>query len=167
MSSSNYFNYLVERIDGKDYICMLKELHKEHFFPLLSLDENRVNEIKTELREDVPSSPKSNYVSIFEMLILLAMKYEDMAKRYGEPDRTATWFWCFIVNCDLNKYDDLYFKENKERALNEIHKWCCMFNNRTYGRDGTGSPFPLKHPPKDMRKTELFYQLNWYYNENH
>lgn len=153
-------------IDGKDYSMLLKELHKVHFFPLLDLDNNRVSEVKTELRELIPSSPKTPYVSIFEILVILAWKYESFAKKYGEPDHTATWFWCFIVNCGLNRFDDLYFKEHKEESINEIHKWCTTFNNRTYGRDGTGSPFPMKHPPKDMRKTELFYQLSWYYNEN-
>jgi hypothetical protein len=100
------------------------------------------------------------------MLVLLAKKYEDFASRFGEPDHTATWFWCFIVNAGLNIYDDGYFKENKEQAILKIKQWVSIFNNRTYGRDGTGSPFPLKNPPKDMRKTELFYQLCWYYNEN-
>jgi hypothetical protein len=70
------------------------------------------------------------------------------------------------VNAGLNIYDDGYFKENKEQAILKIKQWVSIFNNRTYGRDGTGSPFPLKNPPKDMRKTELFYQLCWYYNEN-
>lgn len=161
-----YFNHLVNLIDGENYICLLKELHKEHFFPLLELDRNRVSEIKREMRESIPASPRTDYVTIFEMLVLLAMKYEDFAKRYGQPDHTATWFWCFIVNCGLNRYDDLYFKEHKEETLNKIKEFCVKFNNRTYGRDGTGSPFPLKDPPKDMRKTELFYQLCWYYNEN-
>ena len=118
------------------------------------------------MRELFPSAPKTQFASIFEILVLLAMKYENIATRYGEPDHTPTWFWCFIVNCGLNKFDDSYFKEHKEESINEIHKWCTMFNNHTYGRDGTGSPFPLKNPPKDMRKVELFYQLNWYYIEN-
>lgn len=163
----SYFNYLVNLIDGENYICLLKELHKEHFFPLLDLDNNRVSEVKDILRGSVPSSPKTEYVSIFEILVLLAKKYEDFASRFGEPDHTATWFWCFIVNVGLNIYDDGYFKENKEQAILKIKQWVSIFNNRTYGRDGTGSPFPLKNPPKDMRKTELFYQLCWYYNENH
>lgn len=162
---NEYFVKLVELIDGENYGKLLKELHKVHFFPLLDLDNNRIAEVK-EFRESIPSAPKTDYVSIFEILVILALKYESFAKRYGEPDRTATWFWCFLVNAGLNLYHDSYFKENKEKAINEIHKWCAMFNNRTYGRDGTGSPFPLKKPPKDMRKTELFYQLCWYYNEN-
>lgn len=161
-----YFDYLVNLIDGENYICLLKELNKEHFFPLLELDRNRVSEIKREMRESIPASPRTDYVTIFEILVLLATKYEGFAKRYGQPDHTATWFWCFIVNCGLNRYDDLYFKEHKEESLNKIKEFCAKFNNRTYGRDGTGSPFPLKDPPKDMRKTELFYQLCWYYNEN-
>lgn len=163
--SGIYFNHLVNLIDGEEYTMLLRELHKVHFFPLLDLDNNRISEMK-DIRESIPSSPNTPYVSIFEILVLLAMKYEGFSKKYGEPDHTATWFWCFIVNCGLNIYDDLYFKENKEQAIVKIHEWCSKFNNRTYGRDGTGSPFPLKKPPKDMRKTELFYQLCWYYNEN-
>lgn len=163
---NEYLNNLIDLIDGRSYTMLLRELNKIHFFPLLDLDNNRVSEIKTELRETIPSSPHTEYVTILEMLIWLAYMYEERAMKYGEPDHTATWFWCFIVNCNLNIYDDDYFKEHKEESINSIHKWATMFNNRTYGRDGTGSPFPLKHPYKDMRKIELFYQLNYYYDEN-
>ena len=162
-----YFASLVEMIDGERYILLLKELHRQHFFPTHRMDENRVQEVKETLREFLPCPPTHHYVTIFEILVLLARKYEEFAMKYGEPDHTATWFWLFITNCNLNIYEDLYFKEHKEESLNKIREWCAIFNNRTYGRDGTGSPFPLKHPPvKDMRKIELFYQLCYYYNEN-
>ena len=164
--SITYFEFLVDMIDGRDYICLLKELNKVHFYPLNHLDKNRVYEVRDELRGMVPSAPKTDYITIFELLVWLAHLYEDRAKKYGEPDHTATWFWCFIVNCNLNNYDDLYFKENKEEALLKIHEWCSKFNNRTYGRDGTGSPFPLKNTNRDVRKMELFYQLNAYFIEN-
>lgn len=166
MNGGAYFASLVEMINGEGYGMLLKALHREHFYPTHRMDENRVQEVKETLREFIPSSPKTNYVTIFEILVLLAWKYEQIDKRFGEPDRTATWFWCFMVNCNLNIYDDLYFKIHKEESINKIKAWCSMFNNRTYGRDGTGSPFPLVNPPCDMRKTELFYQLCYYYNEN-
>jgi hypothetical protein len=101
----------------------------------LDLDNNRISEVKDILRGSVLSSPKTEYVSIFEMLVLLAKKYEDFASRFGEPDHTATWFWCFIVNAGLNIYDDGYFKENKEQAILKIKQCVSIFNNRTYGRD--------------------------------
>lgn len=164
--NSSYFISLVNMIDGKDYIHLLKILNKEHFYPSHYMDENRVQEVKETLRELIPFPPKTDYVSIFEILVLLARKYEDICKKYGEPDRTATYFWTIMVNCGLNRFDDLYFKENKEICLLTIKEFCTKFNTRTYGRDGTGSPFPLKHPPYDMRKVELFYQLNYYINEN-
>lgn len=153
-------------IDGESYICLLKELNKEHFYPKHYMDENRVQEVKETLREFVPRPPKTDYVSIFEILVLLAWKYEQICKKYGEPDKTATYFWTIMVNCNLNRFDDLYFKEHREEALLKIKEFCVRFNTRTYGRDGTGSPFPLKHPSYDMRKVELSYQLNYYINEN-
>ena len=166
MNGGSYFASLAEMINGEGYGMLLRELHRQHFYPTHRMDENRVQEVKETLRESIPSAPKTSYVSIFEILVLMARKYEQFAMKFGEPDRTATWFWCFIVNCGLNIYDDLYFKIHKEESLNKIHEWCSKFNNRTYGRDGTGSPFPLANPPCDMRKTELFYQLCYYYNEN-
>lgn len=153
-------------IDGENYICLLKELNKEHFYPKHPMDDNRVGEVKETLREFGPCPPKTDYVTIFEILVLLAYKYEEINKKYGEPDHTPTYFWCFIVNCNLNLYDDTYFKEHREEALLKIKEFCVKFNNRTYGRDGTGSPFPLRNPPGDMRKIELFYQLHYYHHEN-
>ena len=130
------------------------------------MDVNRVQEVKETLREFLPYPPKTHYVTILEIMVLLAWKYEQFSMKYGEPDHTATWFWLFITNCDLNIYEDSYFKLHKEESLNKIREWCSTFNNRTYGRDGRGSPFPLAKPPSDMRKIELFYQLCYYYNEN-
>lgn len=164
--SGAYFASLIEMIDGGSYILLLKELNKEHFYPTHYMDENRVQEVKETLREFLPCPPRTPYVTIFEIMVLLAYKYEELNKKYGEPDRTATYFWMFMTNCGLNRYDDLYFKEHREESINKVHQWCSIFNNRTYGRDGTGSPFPLAKPPCDMRKTELFYQLCYYYNEN-
>lgn len=163
---SAYFASLVQMIDGERYVLLLKELHRQHFFPVHRMDENRVQEVKETLREFLPCPPKTPYVTIFEILVLLARKYEEFAMKYGEPDKTPTWFWLFMTNCNLNIYEDSYFKAHREESLNKIREWCSKFNNRTYGRDGRGSPFPLAKPPCDMRKTELFYQLCYYYNEN-
>lgn len=164
--SEKYFNALVELINGCDYKLLLKELHKIHFYPKVSMDKNRIYEVVHEMRPQFHNPPKTEWVSIFEIFVLLALKYEEFSERPGVPDRTATWFWCFMVNCGLNSFDDLYFTNNKEEVLNHVLKWASDFNNRNYGRDGRGSPFPLKNPPKDMRKIELFYQLSWYFNEN-
>ena len=79
--SITYFEFLVDMIDGRDYICLLKELNKVHFYPLNQLDKNRVYEVRTELRELVPSAPKTEYVTIFELLVWLAHLYEDRAKK--------------------------------------------------------------------------------------
>ena len=73
--SITYFEFLVDMIDGRDYICLLKELNKVHFYPLNPLDKNRVYEVRTELRELVPSAPKTEYVTIFELLVWLAHLY--------------------------------------------------------------------------------------------
>ena len=164
--NKEYFNYLVQKINGQDYINLLSELHQTHFYPLIELDKNRVTEAKENLRDGLPYSPRTEYISIFELLVSLAIEHDNRVRRHNDKNNTANWFWLFMCNCSLNIYDDIYFSQKKEYCLNKIHEWCSIFNNRTYRRDGFGSPFPLNNPPKDMRKTELFYQLCWYINEN-
>lgn len=164
--NDEYFNYLVNIVKGYNYTNLLRELNKIHFYPLMELDRNRISEAKDNLRSAVDFSPKTEYITILELLISLAIEYDHHVVKYDEPESLCTWFWLFISNCNLNIYDDLYFKNNKEYSINKIQEWCSMFNNRTYRRDGVGSIFPLRNPPKDMRKTELFYQLCWYINEN-
>ena len=153
-------------VDAHNYINLLTELHKIHFYPKLELDKNRISEAKDNLRDAVSFSPRTEYISILELLISLAIEYDNRVMRCDEDDNVAAYFWLFLTNCGLNKYDDTFFSLNRELCVIKIQEWCSIFNNRTYRKDGLGMPFPLRNPPKDLRKTELFYQLCWYINEN-
>lgn len=71
-------------------------------------------------------------------------------------DRTSEWFWDMIVNLGLDRMDDWgfdydSFDETMERLL-----------NRKYDKNGYGGLFYIEGTRIDMRKTEIWYQLNYW-----
>lgn len=97
--------------------------------------------------------------TVLEMILALAIRCEETIMDNPEiGDRTAQWFWGMITNLGLGSmYNDRYDKQYVDFVINR-------FLDREYASDGTGGLFTVRDCRKDLRKVEIWYQLNWYLN---
>lgn len=113
--------------------------------------------------------------TVLEVLIALAQDMNSALDELDGEDRVSMYFWEMIENLGLGKYSDsaLVSKGNGfDVELNKIERsnidqilddWLY----RRFDYDGTGSPFPLRHPKRDQRGVDLWYQCNAYMIENY
>lgn len=98
--------------------------------------------------------------SVLEMMVALAVRVEEHIMTDPDVgDRVGQWFWDMIVNLGLNMPDSRF---NYHRA-DEIMD---IFTNHQYKRNGEGGLFTIHDPSKDMRTTDIWYQMNYYLTEN-
>lgn len=97
-------------------------------------------------------------VSFMEVLVALARRAE------FESEKDAyTWFWQMIDNLGLRNYtDNAYDDWVHDQVATVLH----IAINREYSSSGQGGLFPLRHPDRDQRDTELWYQMSSYLIEN-
>lgn len=169
---NEYFDWMVNLVHGDNgskeisYRKLLTYLHNTEFTYSIPRDQNRAEDgIDLRYRFGfVFHLPEySSYLigpcSVLEMMIALAIRCEESIMddpAYG--DRTAQWFWGMIVNLGLGDMTDILF--DRRRAEECIQR----FLNHDYAPDGRGGLFTVKNPKRDMRKTEIWYQLNSYLN---
>lgn len=169
--SKEYYDWLVRMIDIQEhfeYSSLLRALHSREFFWSVPMDKNRAidgeylrrrfaRECNKSLRyiEDTFTDP----CSVLEMMIGLAVRCEEHIMHdpaYG--DRTSIWFWEMISNLNLlEQTDDVFNHEIVDTIIDRLLE-------RSYSRDGSGGLFTV-NKDVDMRRTEIWYQLNYYLNE--
>lgn len=167
---NNYFDWLCELIGGKGrHSLLLHKLFTTEFYWTVDRDEDRVDDAK-DLRATYLNAVKMddstglNYVSVLEVLITLSIACEDRLmndREYG--DRTGEWFWMMITNLGLQVYsDDVWTLDSENEVAHILDIWM----SRKYSYNGIGSAFPLQNCIKDMRKVDLWYQLQAFLLEN-
>lgn len=143
------------------YQKLMLALYSEDFYWTVSNDGNRAEDGE-QLRiifEDETGlyCEKEGPCSVLEMMLALAISCENnIMYDPDEGDRTGIWFWEMIVNLGLEELDDWSFD------LNRFDRIMQNFLGRRYSKDGYGGPFFIENFGKDMRKIELWYQLNFY-----
>lgn len=98
--------------------------------------------------------------SVLEMMVALAVRCEDQIM--SNPDvgnRVGQWFWQMIVNLGLGPMKDSNFDPNY------VDERLDIFLNRKYAKNGDGGLFKIHDRTRDMRKTEIWYQMHWYLGE--
>jgi len=158
-----YFNWLCAKVVDVAweprsglYLKLLRKLHTTEFVWLLSGDDNRAEdgkELRTEflIEGDIPDDPEWRLVvgcSVLEMLIAFARRAE-----YQTSDQTRVWFWEFIKNLSLERFDDRAFNPHQVDDILEQFVW------RTYNPNGLGGLFPIVRPSTDQREVEVWYQF--------
>ena len=161
-----YLDWLSEKaIPDEDkrysYQKLLSELYSTEFKWFVKNDDNRAGD-GLQLRQfyrDETGYLCTNHgpCSVLEMMVALAKKCED--RFMYDPDlgdRTSEWFWDMVVNLGLDRMDDWafdydIFDETMTRLL-----------DRKYDKDGYGGLFYIEGIGVDMRKIELWYQLNYW-----
>lgn len=112
------------------------------------------------LNEDFWVDRMPEHCSMLEMMIALSIRADDIVYTPEEGERTAYWFWEMVDNMGLDEMDKFGF----DRIFcDEIID---QFLNHRYLRDGRGGLFRTRNPKIDMRKSEIWYQMNVWLEEN-
>lgn len=153
-----------------DYSELFLYLHGRRFEWIHPMDANRQTDgedLRYQFGRDMnlPDPMVASYLddrpcSILEMMVALAIRCED---RFAfDPDignRTNVWFWEMVESLGLlNMTNDRFDIDYVANIINR-------FLDRKYSPDGRGSLFTLKHPMKDMRHVDIWYQMCYYLNE--
>lgn len=155
-----------------DYSLLLNTLFNIPFRSYVPRDDNRIEDA-IDMREDFSEeifgedryyeSVMDRYVSAFEVLLALAIRMEKdiLCDPMSGIDHSTDHFWTFLRNLGIEKYTNDNFSEAIVR--DKCEKWI----HRTYQKDGTGGIFPLKKCKNDVRKMEIWGQMNMYIYENY
>lgn len=168
-----YFRWLVGLI-GNDYIeghyqNLLHKLYVTDYIWELDYDRNRAADglflRKLFLREmgfSAETELLNRGCSMLEMMVALARKAEDDIMYNPDfGDRTGYWFWTMIQNLGLDLYDDGFWFED------EVNRILDVFIHRRYAENGSaGGAFPVRNRTRDLRNTDLWWQMNSYLEEN-
>ena len=145
---------------SRTYWSLLRQLYTKEFVWIVANDDNRVEDgryLRYEFLDDqMIVDPDPEWMdlgcSVLEMLIGLSRRLS-----FEAEGKSRDWFWILLENLGLESYNDkTYSSHEAVDAVLEQVIW------RTYSQNGAGGLFPLKHPKKDQRKVELWYQLNSY-----
>jgi len=147
--------------ERESYQSLFQYLLECEFDPRIHNDENRASDglnLRTIFEDETGySCEKFGPCSVLEMLVALAIRCEnDIMYDPDEGDRTAIWFWEMMDNMGLSRMDKWRFDRRKVNLI--VRK----LNDRTYDEDGYGGPFYIAGFDRDMRKIELWYQMNFW-----
>jgi len=162
----NYLDWLSEiaipDVEQRDmYQKLLLALYSEDFYWSVKNDGNRAGDGENLRREFENETgyecEKEGPCSVLEVLVALAMDCEkNIMYDPDEGDRTGIWFWEMIENLGLSELDDWCFD------IEYFDLVMRRFLDRRYTHDGVGGPFVIRGFRGDLRRIELWYQLNYY-----
>lgn len=175
--SELYLKWLLRLINAdsykeKSYIKLCSLLNKVPFKPVIKLDENRLSDVQSLLRETYIQSQSDWYrinadeetiefskwpVSFLELIISLAMRIDlDFMREINEVDNTRIYFWILVRNLGFLEYDDEHWGED---AIISIVNRLNIVQDRKYDFDGKGGLFPLENSEVDQRNVQIWNQL--------
>lgn len=176
--SAAYKQMLFDMATGEDvlithrYSELLHTLFEREFTYIIFNDDNRANDglnirnhyaWANDISVGFWEGILPNNCTMLEMMLALARRWNDeflWDPDYG--DRTSQWFWEMIKNLGLDFYDNYNFDRD------EVNRIIDVFLDREYDSNGEhGGMFPVREHGEDMRETELWYQMNYYLEENY
>lgn len=169
----DYLNWLFDIIKVDDYCQryrkMLLYLFDREFDWSMNYDENREEDgfdlrkkfaDETGRDDDFWIDICSNASSVLEMMIALSIRIEDVVYDPIYGNRTGLWFWEMVKSIGL----ECMFDSNFDKG------YCCVLVdnllNRKYERNGEGGLFTTNDDEIDMRKSEIWYQMAIWIDEN-
>lgn len=180
----DYFSWLYSLVgkQKRTYVKLCRELHKikfrwsvpnddnrcadglalrDRFIEEQNLDEDHI-EVKYWLKGDC---------TVFEMMVALAQRIDGITyDLVHHEDKASKWFYEMLQNLRISRFTDNSspYEELTPTQEAEVNEIFCDTLDRCYTFSGEGSLFPLKRrPPKDMRETEIWYQLMLWLDENY
>jgi len=146
---------------SRSFWSLLGQLYSKEFVWIVANDDNRLEDgryLRHEFLEEEGLNADHEWAglgcSMLEMLVGLSRRVAYQLD--GEP---RYWFWELLGNVGLDRCNDRAYKSNKkwEEDVDEVLDRLIW---RNYEADGRGGLFPLKHPDKDQREVELWYQMS-------
>ena len=167
-----YFDWLYNQIKEEESLRFKNFIFEFHSIPFICIipnDDNRAED-GCQLRyrfadlNNNSDPPLSGACTILEMLIALANRMDFILFDEAKGERCPKWFWLFIDNLKLQKYDNDESAESKKKFNKIVLR---KFVKREYQGDGRGGLFPLNSPANDQRHVEIWYQMMDYISENY
>lgn len=152
---------------ARTYWSFTKQLFSKEFVWIVPNDDNRVADGK-DLREEFLDDFDVEDVGIdwlglgcsyLEMLVALSRRLAFFLSR--DPQDC---FWMLVENWGSLDVSDRQYGLNPDLYL-IIDEMMDQVIWRTYTYAGHGGLFPLRDPPRDQRKTELWYQMSFWIME--
>ena len=172
-----YFDQICSEVCKKehsvyDYSMLLRRLYDIPFEVVVEMDENRRTDAYNMKMEYIESdlAPihgttvlEDRFISVLEVLFALAKRMENdiLCDPMTEIDNSSRYFWDMLMNLDVEKY-----RNDNFRGINvdeKVAKWL----RRDYSRDGKGSIFYVPRAKIDMRKEEIWNQMQCYIMKNY
>jgi len=135
---------------------LMRVLHTTEFVWTLSGDDNRAEDGRDLRREFQLLTGVSDWTieecSVLEMFVALSLRAQFQTDVPAEE-----WFWEFMENLGLKDFNDgAYPGDDTVEEILDVFVW------RRYNPDGYGGAFPIRHPERDQRDVEVWYQF-WDY----
>lgn len=168
----NYFRWMVGLIFNPEYmnrnrtwLKLFRMLHDTEFLYTIELDGNRADDgvelryrfgwEKGYVKEQIAQSLDNRPCSMLEMMVALAHRCEENIMDNPEKgDRTGIWFFEMLESLGLDYADDDHFYPRQVQAV------LADFFNHNYAYNGKGGLFTLRYPERDLRRMEIWYQMN-------
>lgn len=180
----DYFSWLYGLVSKtpRSYMKLCRELHKYPFRWSVRNDDNRcadgislrdrfieeqnLDEAHLEVRYFLKGD-----CTVFEMMVALAERMDGITYDLKtHEDKKSKWFLEMLQNLKLSRFTDNSTPHEELDPVQEatVCDTLQILLDRTYGRSGAGSLFPLKRRhPDDMSRTEIWYQLMAWLDENY
>lgn len=172
LAERSYFMWLYRRVDSdKGYSNLCRYLHAQEFIAVIEMDSNRIGdalrerEIFTDTIDHSLSTKEVNElmarpVSIFEVLVAIAIRIDFLMDDLISPPRVDEWFAELMKNLELDQLTDKHWTGSR-RQLEEVDEILRIFMYREYSDDGKGSLFPMaRRTIIGWSGVELWYQMN-------
>lgn len=163
----SYFNWLYSQVSDAYPPALyrqslLGELHRIEFTWILNFDGNRAEDgcaLRIEFLNDENLAPYFNWLnegcSVLEMLIAFSRRAS-----FQTDQSPRDWFWVMLDNLGLLDLNDSVEDNCKQlKDIVDVFLW------RTYGSNGKGGLFPMRHTQNNQRKIEIWYQFNEYLHD--
>lgn len=166
---NNFFEWIIETVDGYEYREVLSILYETEFYPVLPQDENRLIDGRDLIYRfgdecDIPSHILDNklggYCSVLEMMVGLAIRIEEtIMEDIDFGNRTSMWFWIMMKSLGL------YEMKDDKVDKNIVESILIKFLNREYSPNGEGGLFTVNDTNNDLREVEIWYQMCMFFDK--
>ena len=152
----------------EDYTYLLRELYDIEFYSVVKYDEDRGMD-GLNLREKwadetvYKGSLDFGVANVLEVLIGIAIRieYHLFGTKYYDEWDYINIFWDMITNLGL---EEMYGTLSRY-TFDEIRQNVSHFLNRDYFRHKKSNIFCFQHPPKNLRKLNIWTQMGLYLQE--
>ena len=154
-------------VDIREYEFTLDALQRYIFNDAVGNDSNRTMDainlrrcFEDEVGEKVYICD-DEHCTLLEMMVALAERAADLMWDAYDDDQTVHYFWVMFTNLGLDEYTNSRYDDDKVETI------CENLLCRRYTKHGKGGLFQVKNVPGDMRKVEIWSQMNWYLTEKY